>query len=145
MSSGELSDLLDRAHAELAALDIDPRVFVPPYNRFDAAQYGVLAERYDVICGGPENVPLIGLQRTPQWRGEAVFLPSYPPLYARARAVLPEVEALIGRGAAVWAPITLHWGWEADEGWFALERLAERIAPYTASWDDFLAAVEASR
>ena len=38
----------------------------------------------------------------------------------------------------------LHWGWEADEDWQALERLLEAIAPYAADWEDFLAAVRAS-
>jgi hypothetical protein len=79
------------------------------------------------------------------WRGEAVYLPSYHPLYGHAREVRAGARALIERGAALWAPIVLHWGWEADEGWRDLEGLLEEIAPYTAHWDDFLAEVDASR
>jgi hypothetical protein len=136
--------LLEEGLAELAPLGIAPEVFVAPYNRFDATQYDVLARRFAVVCGGPESVGLLGFQRTPVWRGEAVYLPSYYPLYGHAREVLPAAQRLIERRAGLWAPIVLHWGWEADEGWQALERLLEAIAPYAADWEDFLAAVRAS-
>jgi len=136
--------LLDDAFAELAPLGISPQVFVPPYNRFDAEQYDVLARRFAVVCGGPESVALLGFQRTPLWRGEAVYLPSYEPLYGHAREVLPAARRLIERRAGLWAPIVLHWGWEADEDWSALERLLELIAPYTSRWEDFLSALAVS-
>ena len=136
--------LLDDAFAELAPLGIVPEVFVPPYNRFDAAQYDVLARRFTVVCGGPESVGLLGFQRTPLWRGEAVYLPAYQPLYGHAREVLPAARRLIDANVGVWAPIVLHWGWEADEDWAALERLLAAIAPYAARWQDFLVAVGAS-
>lgn len=136
--------LLDQGLAELAPLGIVPQVFVAPYNRFDARQYDVLARRFAIVCGGPESVGLLGFQRTPLWRGEAVYLPAYHPLYGRAREVLPAARRLIERQAGLWAPIVLHWSWEDDEDWVALERLLALIAPYTARWEDFLAAVAAS-
>jgi hypothetical protein len=135
---------IDTGLSELAALGISAEVFVPPYNRFDVEQYDVLARRFAVVCGGPESVGLIGFQRTPLWRGEAVYLPSYHPLYGHAREVLGAARRLIERRMALWAPIALHWGWEGDEDWTALQRLLETIAPHTAHWDDFLAAVRAS-
>jgi peptidoglycan/xylan/chitin deacetylase (PgdA/CDA1 family) len=136
--------LIDDGLAELAPLGFSPQVFVPPYNRFDAEQYDVLARRFAVVCGGPESVGLVGFQRTPLWRGEAVYLPSYYPLYGHARDILPAARRLIDRRVGLWAPIVLHWGWEADEDWVALERLLEVIASYAARWEDFLAAVRAS-
>ncbi len=136
--------LIDAGLAELAPLGVAPRVFVPPYNRFDAEQYDVLARRFAVICGGPESIGIVGFQRTPLWRGEAVYLPSYHPLYGRAREILPAAERLIERRVGLWAPIVLHWGWEADADWVELERLVEAIAPYAARWEDFLAAARAS-
>jgi peptidoglycan/xylan/chitin deacetylase (PgdA/CDA1 family) len=145
LSAAETERLLDTGLGELEGLGLRPRVFVPPFNRFDAAQYEILARRFDVVCGGPESVGLLGFQRSPVWRGEAVYLPAYHPLYARAGEVLGGARALIDREAALWAPIALHWGWEADEGWGELERLLETIAPYAAHWDDFLAEVDASR
>jgi hypothetical protein len=136
--------LIDAALAELEPLGIAPEVFVPPYNRFDAGQYELLARRFAVVCGGPESVGLVGFQRTPLWRGEAVYLPSYHPLYGRAQDVLPAARRLIERRVGLWVPIVLHWGWEGEADWVALERLLEAIASCTAHWEDFLAAVRAS-
>lgn len=145
LSVAETEALLDAGLAALERQGIRPRVFVPPFNRFDADQYDVLAARFDVICGGPESIGLLGFQSTPLWWGDAVYLPAYHPLYARAEEVLSAARRLIEGRYALWCPIVLHWGWEADEDLAALERLLEAIAPYTAHWNDFLAEVDASR
>lgn len=136
---------VERGLGELAAAGIRPSVFVPPYNRFDASQYALLADRFDVVCGGPETVARLGFHRTPLWRGDAVFLPAYPPLYGSSADVLAGLEDLCAAGASVWAPVVLHWGVEADDGWLALERLVVRLASLARPWPEFLAAVEASR
>lgn len=137
----ELHGRLDAGEAVLTGLGLPrPRVFVPPYNRFARSQYDELARRYDVVCGGPETVAALGFSRTPARRGEAVFLPAYPPLYGAAAEVAPAARTLIQAGRARWVPIVLHWGWEIDRGFEDLRRLAELIAPCTAGWDAFLAA-----
>jgi hypothetical protein len=136
--------LLDEGLAELVPLGISPRVFVAPYNRFDAGQYALLARRFEIVCGGPESVGLLGFQRTPAWRGEAVYLPSYFPLYGHAREILPAAQRLINSQVGLWVPIVLHWGWEARDDWTQLRRLLEIIAPYAARWEEFLAAVRDS-
>jgi hypothetical protein len=120
-------------------------VLVPPFNRFDAAQWQAVSERYAVVTGGPESVLLMGFHGGPQWRGDAVYLPCYAPLYATAERVLPAVEALIEQRIATWVPVVLHTGWEIDDEFAALRRLAQLIAPYAAPWDEFLAAVDGSR
>jgi Uncharacterized protein conserved in bacteria (DUF2334) len=137
--------LLDDALAELAQHEIRPGVFVPPYNRFDERQLGPLARRFEIVCGGPESVGLMGFQRPPQWRGEVVYLPSYAPVYGRAAQVLGAVERMVERGAGLWVPVVLHWGWEADRDFADLESLLERISPYAAHWEDFHAAIVRSR
>jgi hypothetical protein len=144
LSSEQLERLLDDGLRELAQHEIRPRVFVPPYNRFDAAQWPVLARRFSIVGGGPESIGPLGFHSTPQWRGQSVYLPSYAPLYGRAGEVLAAVERLIDEQAGLWLPVVLHWGWEADDGWSELERLASRIAPYTSDWDQFAAAVARS-
>jgi hypothetical protein len=136
--------LIEAGLRELAAHGIEPDVFVPPYNRFDAAQLALLAHRFAVVCGGPETIGRIGFQPTPQWRGEAVYLPSYAPFYGRAGAMLPAVQELISRRASVWVPIVLHWEWEQEARWRDLERLCAAIAPYACHWEEFLAAVSRS-
>ncbi|HWI71233.1 MAG TPA: DUF2334 domain-containing protein, partial [Baekduia sp.] len=134
--------LLDTALAELAATGVArPDIFVPPFNRFDAGQYGVLAQRFSVVCSGPETIATMGFHPTPQWRDGALFLPSYWPLYGHAREVLPAASQLIDDNMAVWAPITLHWGWESDDGWTELQDLVARIAPAAAHWDELLGVV----
>jgi len=138
-------ELLADALAQLAGHGIDPHVFVPPYNRFDARQLPVLARRFAVVCGGPESIGTMGFHSTPQWRGECVYLPSYAPVYGPAAMVLPAIERAIEQASGMWVPVVLHWGWEQQAGWSALERLAQRIAPHAARWQDFHAAIERSR
>jgi peptidoglycan/xylan/chitin deacetylase (PgdA/CDA1 family) len=137
--------LLDEALAELDRHGIYPDVFVAPYNRFDAAQWPALADRFPIVCGGPESIRRIGFQRTPVWREGAVYLPAYAPFYGHAREVLPAAERAIEAQTGLWTPLVLHWGWESDAGWSELEALCARIAPCTAEWTDFRAAVERSR
>lgn len=144
LAPAALDELLERSAAELAQAGVEARVFVPPFNRFDADHYPVLAHRFDVICGGPETVPLLGFHRTPLWRGDAVYMPSYPPLYGRAPQVAAALERLLDAGIAIWAPVTLHWGWEADDDWRGLRRLVRVLARCAVPWRSFLNALRAS-
>jgi hypothetical protein len=137
--------LLEEGRQRLLAAGVgETRIFVPPFNRFDASQYRLLAERFEIVCGGPESVALLGFHGGPLWRDGAVYLPCYAPLYADAKTVLPVAERLIEMAPGTWVPIVLHTSWEQDDDFHALTRLAERIAPYAASWDDLLADVERS-
>jgi hypothetical protein len=145
LSVPETAELLDAGLAELASHGVSTDVFVPPFNRFDADQFAQLAQRFRVVCGGPESIGQMGFQSTPQWRGQSVYLPSYRPFYGHAAEVLPAVEHAIEAGWGLWVPVVLHWGWEADAGWADLERLASVLAPYSVVWEDFIAAVEDSR
>ncbi len=142
-ATGALLDLavdeLQRASGERA------RVFIAPYNRFDPAQWPALSARFAVVGGGPESIRTFGVQSTPQWRGDAVFLPAYAPHYGHAREVMPAAQRSVARAAGLWTPIVLHWGWEADAGWQDLKRLAAVLAPHAVKWSDFLAAVDRSR
>jgi hypothetical protein len=140
LDDASLSDLLDRGTARLALAGIHPRVFAPPFNRFEARQYDLLARRYDVVCGGPESVPLVGFHRTPLWLGDAIYMPAYPPFYGRSREVAAAAERAIGAQVALPIPVVLHWAWEARGDWSDLERLARLLAGHARPWDDLLAA-----
>lgn len=136
--------LIEQGLAELDEIQIEPAVFVAPYNRFDARQLPVLAERFEVLCGGPESVSALGLQ--PMRRlGETCYLPSYRPFYGAAKEILPAAEAAIERQTGIWTPITLHWEWEGRDGLRSLSRLLDVIAPHVVSWADFLEAVRRGR
>lgn len=141
----ETAERIDGARSIFDALDVPTPAFVPPFNRFDAAQYPLLAERFEVVCGGPESVRLLGFHRTPVWHGNAVYLPSYAPLYGTAAEAAAGIERLARLEAALWAPITLHWGWELEDDFAALRRLCRALQGRVADWADFLAAVAASR
>jgi hypothetical protein len=146
LSAMALQERLAAAEGTLAELGLGPvRAFVAPYNRFDACQYPLLAERYAVVTGGPETVRRLGYARTPMWRGDAVYVPAYPPLYGTAAAVTDALRSLIRQRCAVWVPAVIHWGWEADRGLKELRALAEVLETCAVSWDSFLASVEASR
>ncbi|HUB35351.1 MAG TPA: DUF2334 domain-containing protein, partial [Solirubrobacteraceae bacterium] len=144
LDRGATQELVEEGLQELARHGIAPRVFVPPFNRFDARQLEWLGRRFAVVCGGPESIGLLGNQRTPGWRGETVYLPSYAPFYGSAAQVLAALPQALAHAGAVWLPIVLHWGWEADAGWRDLERLAAAIAPHAVAWEELLAAVDES-
>lgn len=135
-----LTDLLDRGMAVLADAALDARVFVPPYNRFARVQYGVLADRFDVVCGGPESVAQMGFHPTPQVRGPAVYLPSYPPFYGAARDIAAALAPLVADGAAgIWLPVVLHLPAELEDDFAGLRALAALCAGGVARpWDDLL-------
>lgn len=137
--------LLDEATAELAQHGIVPRVFVAPFNRFDASQLELLGRRFDVVCGGPESIHQLGFQLTPQWRSNCIYLPSYAPFYGTAAQMVNPVRSLIERQPGIWVPLVLHWEWEQGDDWAALRRLAELIAPHTAPWSDLLGSAERAR
>jgi uncharacterized protein DUF2334 len=145
LSPSEMDERLEHAESLLAQLGIRSTTFVPPYNRFDTAHYDVLARRYEVVCGGPETVPSLGFHRTPLWRGDAVYMPAYTPLYGRAGEVEGGAAEMIERQAALWSPVVLHWGWESRDGWGALERLAKRLRGFAVAWEGFLEAVRGTR
>jgi hypothetical protein len=141
----ETMALIDDGLERLAQVGVFPRVFVPPFNRFDLRQFSQLAQHFDVVGGGPENVPLIGFRGAPTWEGEAVFLPCYAPLYASANTLPTVIDRLSELAIGTWVPIVLHLSWEIGDGFRSLKAFAERVAPYAASWDDFLRSVELSR
>jgi Uncharacterized protein conserved in bacteria (DUF2334) len=145
LTEAETAERIDGARAVFDDLGLATPVFVPPFNRFDAGQYPLLAERFEIVCGGPESTRLLGFQPTPTWQGEAVYLPSYPPLYGTPAEAEAGVEHLIEREAALWAPVTLHWGWELEDNFASLRRLCQRLQGVAADWTDFLAAVAATR
>jgi hypothetical protein len=145
LSNDAAAARIDGARAIFDGLDLPTPVFVPPFNRFDAGQYPLLATRFEVVCGGPESVRLLGWQPTPVWQGEAVYLPSYAPLYGTSAEAAAGVQTLIEQEANIWAPVTLHWGWELEDDFASLRRLCDLLQGIAADWTDFLAAVAATR
>jgi hypothetical protein len=134
---------LDTALAAFAELGLETPIFVPPFNRFDATQYEPLAARFGVVCGGPESVLRLGFI-PPGWLGEALYLPSYRPLYGKAADAAAGLDRVAGAPASLFAPVTLHWGWELEDDFAALRDLCARWGKETVAWTDLLAAVHAA-
>ena len=145
LETDETEALITDGRERLAQVGVFPRVFVPPFNRFDARQFPNLARHFDVIGGGPETLPLMGFQGGPIWRGEAVFLPCYAPLYSAASQLPPVIDRLVALATGTWVPIVIHVSWEIGDSFRSLAVFARRIAPYAASWEEFLQAVDMSR
>jgi hypothetical protein len=141
----ETDALLERGRRALEDVGVRPRVFVPPFNRFDAGQWPVLSRRFEVVCGGPESVALMGFHGGPLWRGTAVYLPSYSPLYGTAQQALSAAQSVIRMSPGTWVPIVLHMGWEVHDGFRAVRRLTQAINAYAADWNAFLGEVQRSR
>jgi hypothetical protein len=133
-----LLELLDAGAERLAEAGIATSAFVPPFNRFEARQYEPLAERFEIVCGGPESVALFGYHRTPLWRGEAIYMPAYEPFYGRAAALSEAVERAVAAQVALWIPVVLHLSWEADSDWADLKRLAQRLSGHARAWGELV-------
>lgn len=141
-SDDDLAALLDRGLAFLAAHDVRPRVLVPPYNTFAGNQWALLAERFDVVTGGPESVSRMGYHRTPLFRDGVVYQPCYEPFYGLAADLAAPVAAAVAAQQAIWITVTLHWEWELRDDFAGLRRFLATIGPFVRPWDDFLRAVD---
>jgi hypothetical protein len=88
----------------------------------------------------------MGFHAGPSWRGNAVWLPSYPPLHGPAADVLPAVRELLAAQTSLWIPVTLRWDHEHDAGGEALRELCDLLGSERLArpWDDLLLAIRAS-
>jgi hypothetical protein len=145
ISEAEAGALADESLRLLADIGVHPRVFVPPFNRFGPEHYRALTSRFDVVTGGPESIALMGPQPSPRWLGDGVYFPCYFPLYGRAGEVQRVLEQLVAQRPGTWIQVTLHLSWEIDDGLGNMRRLAEWLAPYAVSWEEFLATVRSTR
>jgi diadenosine tetraphosphate (Ap4A) HIT family hydrolase len=137
-----LEAALDEADAVLARYGIAPDVLVAPGGRVHLRRFRALAERYTVICGGPGSVDHMGFHRTPLWRGDAVWMPTYAPLAGPPGEVARGLRSLAAREAALWLPAVLELA-DLDED--ALRDVAEALTGLARPWDEFLAAARAAR
>lgn len=138
---------LDTAIGALREEALHADVFVPPYERFSQAAWPALAERFDVVCGGPSSVGTMGFHQTPSWRGDAVWMPAYAPLHGSPAEVLPAVRELVAEQTSLWIPVVLRWDQAMEDGGRALRELCAVLAAdeLARSWEDFLLAAGASR
>lgn len=144
LDDGDAAATLDAATAALRDAAMRADVLAPTPGTLRAADYAAAAQRFDVIAGGPEDVRHMGFHGTPLWRGDAVWLPAHPPLAGRPSGVAAAVTDLAEEQAALWMPAVVELAALATDP-AATARLAAALAGNARPWDEFLAAVRASR
>lgn len=135
---------LDAGVEALRSRALRAEVLSPAPGTLRGGDWAVAAKRYDVVAGGPGDVRRLGFHRAPLWRGEAVWLAAHPPLAGDVAAIGETVARLAADGAALWVPVEI--GLEQLAGDLGQARaLAAALAGVARPWDEFLAAVRASR
>lgn len=136
---------IEAAERRLAAWSVAPEVLAAVEPIAARPHWTAVAARFEVVVAGAEAVAWMGYHDTPLWRGEAVWMPSYPPFDGPAEQARAGLEQLAARDAALWVPVTLDADAEAADGLKALRIFAAEAAPYATAWPDFLDVVRASR
>jgi hypothetical protein len=117
-----------------------PLHYIPPFNSLDATAYHVLAAEYRFVHGGPLSITRLAPLSPGVALDGAIYLPSYRPLYRRARELVSVVE----RATSGEPPhdlvcpliLTLHWAWEQADGMESARRLARVLDGRTARWQE---------
>jgi peptidoglycan/xylan/chitin deacetylase (PgdA/CDA1 family) len=132
----QLESRLDAAESILGEVGVEPRVFVPPFNRFSRSQYPILAARYDVVCGGPETVVQMGCSAhaAVAWGSRLhARLPALVREIARSAARRRAVDRAGGRAVdAGGAPLGLG----IEDDFEQLRELAKLMAPFATAWNE---------
>ena len=133
--------LLDQGFAELAPLGIAPEVFVAPSTASTPRSTTSSRAASRSSPGGPSRWGC-GFPRTPRVARRGLYRP-LPPLYGRAREVLPAAQRS-SSGARACGRRSSCTGAGRPTGLAGARAPAGGGRPYAADWEDFLAAVRAS-
>lgn len=128
-----LERLVERCLEVLGGLDLEAHVFIPPFNTFRREQVPLLARHFSILCGGPESLHHVGFRVSPSLLDGLLYLPSYPPAYAQAQEVLEFARRLRSASLPSIVPLTVHWAWEVEDDFRALDSLCAEIGPRTTS------------
>jgi hypothetical protein len=112
--------------------------FVAPYNGYDPLTIGVLAERFALICGGPESVVALGYRNGPSFLMQSVYVPSYRGAYEVDLNRLERFDRLTAGADGLTIPVTLHWANQVRDGFRAFRALCERLRGRTDNWSGFV-------
>ena len=129
---------LERAENYLREQGLRTTGFVAPFNSYDPFNVSVLAERYELLCGGPESVTAIGYRLGPSFFMQRLYVPSYRFAYDVQRQGLGRFDQLIGEAGGLIVPITLHWANEVKTNFASFRLLCGRLAGHTLSWTELL-------
>jgi peptidoglycan/xylan/chitin deacetylase (PgdA/CDA1 family) len=142
LSVARLRAELERADAEMRAKRLETIGFVAPFNAYDPLTLGVLAERFALICGGPESVPALGYRAGPSFLLGSLYVPSYRRAYDISSTRLAQFDRTIAEADGLIIPVTLHWANHIRDGCSSFRALCERLRGRTERWGDLLDAVD---
>jgi peptidoglycan/xylan/chitin deacetylase (PgdA/CDA1 family) len=140
-----LQRALDMATACFSAKGLKMTGFVAPFNSYDPYTLEVLAQRFPLLCGGPESVFAWGYRAGPSFFMQSVYVPSYRYVYDLDQHGLRRLDRMIAQADGLIIPITLHWANEAATGCKTFRALCSRLANRTIAWGQFLSLTEWTR
>ena len=138
MPAPSLRRELERAESYLREQGLRTTGFVAPYNSYDPFTVSVLAERYELLCGGPESVTAIGYRLGPSFLMQRLYVPSYRFAYDVQGQGLGRLDQLIREAGGLIVPITLHWANEVKTNFASFRLLCGRLAGHTLSWAELV-------
>lgn len=102
-----------------------PRIFIPPFNRFDEENLNVFRKHFKFVMGGPETKKAIKKRD----RGELIISDGF--YYGHSYDIFLEPDDFESDGCCC---IALHWGWETDNDFLSLKKLLVEIEGNVARW-----------
>jgi hypothetical protein len=103
----------------------------------------VLAERYRLICGGPESILAVGYRAGPAFLLQSLYVPSYREAYDVTLKEPARFDRTIAEAVGLTIPVTLHWANEVRDGFRAFRALCDRLRGRTRRWSELIAAAAA--
>jgi len=134
LDSSELDEKIVTGLNELKSHGLETDVFIPPFNTFDYNSLGVLKKYFEIICGGPESIPLVGYRMSPSFINGCLYIPSYHPAYGKAGGILEFVKKARLIEDNIVVPLTLHWCWEKEDNFASLKLLCREIGTDAIRW-----------
>lgn len=104
-----------------------PRVFIPPFNRFDEKNLNVFRKHFKFVTGGP------GTRKSIKKKDGGWFILSDGFRYGHSYDIFLEPDDV---ESDEYCCIGLHWGWETGGDFFALKKLLLELEGKVASWSE---------
>ncbi|MFC2061475.1 DUF2334 domain-containing protein [Elusimicrobiota bacterium] len=137
----ELKDEIENGLAVFRDIGISPQVFIAPFNTVSEDNIAVLSSYFKLITGGEETIKYLGYYWGILKLDSISYLPSYPPLYEKAKNILNYIsdnQELLKSNPMEYMPITLHWSWEVEDRFKELKKLLTFIQGKTAAWSEII-------
>ena len=109
--------------------------FIPPFNAISREQILHLSNQFAIICTGPETLRNTDYCAGPLWlKNGSVVMPSLHPYYGTASSILNHIKksSMPDKGIIC---CTVHLTHEAEDGFFALERLIDKARVDLCDWN----------